>query len=78
VLDLRRIREDPDGVRSALVRRDPALSGALDEVLERDARWRAATARAESLRAQQREQSEQVAARKQRGEEAEALLARMK
>ena len=36
MLDLKRIREDPDGVRAALARRDPALAQALEEVLELD------------------------------------------
>jgi seryl-tRNA synthetase len=78
VLDLRRIREDPDGVRAALMRRDPALSAALDEVLASDARWRSATSRAESLRAEQRERSEQIAARKRSGEDVEQELAQLK
>ncbi|HEV2752381.1 MAG TPA: serine--tRNA ligase, partial [Solirubrobacteraceae bacterium] len=41
MLDLRRIREEPDAVRAALARRDPAQAGALDRVLELDGRRRA-------------------------------------
>jgi seryl-tRNA synthetase len=78
VLDLRRIREHPDGVRAALVRREAALSAALDEVLEADSRWRSATASAESLRAEQRERSERIAERKRSGEDAEQELAQLK
>jgi seryl-tRNA synthetase len=78
VLDLRRIREDPDGVRAALARRDAALAAALDEVIDTDARWRAATSASESLRAEQRERSERVAQAKQRGQDAEAELAQLK
>jgi seryl-tRNA synthetase len=78
LLDLRRIREDPDGVRAALARRDPALAAALQGVIDADARWRAATGASESLRAEQRERSERIAQAKQRGEDAEAELAQLK
>jgi seryl-tRNA synthetase len=78
LLDLRRIREDPDGVRAALARRDPALAAALDEVIDTDARWRAATSASESLRAEQRERSERVAQAKQHGEDAGSELAALK
>jgi seryl-tRNA synthetase len=78
LLDLRRIREDPDGVRAALARRDPALAAALQGVIDTDTRWRAATSASESLRAEQRERSERIAEAKQRGEDAEAELAQLK
>jgi seryl-tRNA synthetase len=78
VLDLRRIRENTDEVRAALERRDPALSVTLDEVLESDARWRGATSNAESLRAQQRERSEQIAAAKRAGDDVEPQLGELK
>ena len=78
MLDLKRIREDPDGVRAALQRRDPALADALAEVLAKDQHWRHATAAAESLRAEQSEQSEHVAAAKKAGGDAGAELARLK
>ena len=38
MLDLRLIRDDPEGVRQALARRR-AADGALDEVLSLDKRW---------------------------------------
>jgi seryl-tRNA synthetase len=78
VLDLKRIREDPDGVRAALQRRDPALGQALAEVLATDQQWRAATASAESLRAMQRQHSESVAAGKRSGTDVEPELAKLK
>jgi seryl-tRNA synthetase len=78
VLDLKRIREHTEEVRAALARRDPALSGALDQVLASDTRWRAATATAESLRAKQRERSEEVAAGKRSGADVEPQLAELK
>jgi seryl-tRNA synthetase len=78
VLDLRRIREDPDRVRAALQRRDPRLSAALDEVLAKDLEWRSATTAAETLRAQQREHSERIAAAKRSGGDVAPELAQLK
>jgi seryl-tRNA synthetase len=78
VLDLRRIREEPEAVRAALVRRDPALSALLDEVIAKDRLWREATSAAESARAAQREQSERIAAAKQAGSDVEGELAQMR
>jgi seryl-tRNA synthetase len=57
MLDIRLIRSDPDRVRKALARRDPALVGAVDRLLELDERWRAATAELEQLRAEQNQAS---------------------
>jgi seryl-tRNA synthetase len=57
VLDIRLIRSEPDRVRAALARRDPALAGAIDGLLELDEHWRAATAELEQLRAEQNQAS---------------------
>jgi seryl-tRNA synthetase len=78
VLDLKRIRDDPDGVRAALARRDPALVEIVDRIVEKDLEWRAATTSAESLRATQREHSENVAAGKREGADVEPELAKLK
>ena len=43
MLDLKLIREEPEAARAALARRDPALAAVLDEVVAKDAEWRAAT-----------------------------------
>jgi seryl-tRNA synthetase len=77
VLDLKRIREDPDAVREALGRRDPSLSATVDEILQADQAWRAATSAAESLRAEQKARSDEFAAAKARGEDAPQLRAEM-
>jgi seryl-tRNA synthetase len=77
VLDLKRIREDPQGVSAALARRDPALAAAVEEILERDREWRAATTSAESLRAQQKARSEAFGAARAKGEDAVELRAEM-
>jgi seryl-tRNA synthetase len=78
VLDIKLIREDPDAVRAALARRDPALPAAIDAILERDREWRAATAEAEQLRARQRTHSEQIAQAKRAGDDATQALAEVK
>jgi seryl-tRNA synthetase len=53
VLDIRSIRHDPEAVRSALARRDPSLTEAVDRLLDLDQRWRGVTAELEELRAEQ-------------------------
>ena len=78
MLDLRRIREEPDAVSAALTRRDPDLAGLVEEVLARDREWRAATTAAESLRARQRDHSDAIAAAKRAGGDVTAELAEMK
>jgi len=55
VLDLRRIREDPEGVRVSLERRGPGAAAALDSVLALDGRRRELLPQLEGLRAEQNE-----------------------
>ena len=78
MLDLRRIREDPDGVRSALARRGPGVAERVDEVLELDGERRAAIATAENLRSKQKAASEEVAAGKREGRDVSAQLEHLK
>jgi seryl-tRNA synthetase len=78
VLDLRAIRHDPEVVKNALARRSPDLPPRVDELLAADEEWRAATAAAESLRAEQKQASEAIGAAKARGEDAGEVLARVK
>jgi len=78
LLDLKLIREDPDGVRAALARRDPGLELLLNEVIVKDREWRAATSSAENLRAMQRDHSESIAAAKKAGADVAEELAKMK
>jgi seryl-tRNA synthetase len=77
VLDLKRIREDPDGVSAALARRDESLATVIGEVLQADGGWRAATTSAETLRAEQKARSEEFGAAKARGEDAPELRTAM-
>jgi seryl-tRNA synthetase len=78
VLDLKRIREDPDGVRAALARRGDGVGAAIDAVLSTDSQWRSATTTAENLRATQRASSENIAAGKKAGADVSSELAKMK
>jgi seryl-tRNA synthetase len=55
----------------------PGLAGVVDEVLEKDQEWRAATTSAENLRAMQKTRSEEFAAAKARGDDAPELRAAM-
>jgi seryl-tRNA synthetase len=62
VLDIRRIREDPDGVRSALGRRGEQAAQPLAEVIALDARRRELLPELEGLRAEQNAASERIRA----------------
>ncbi len=77
MLELKRIRDDPDGVRAALARRDPGLTEIVDQILQTDEAWRASTTSAEGLRAEQKTRSEAFGAAKARGEDAPDLRAEM-
>ena len=79
MLDLRRIREDPDGVRSDLARRaDPGLGPAVDRVLELDRRRRDLLVRAEALKAERNAATDEVARLKRAKQPADELIARLK
>ena len=70
MLDIRRIREDPDPFRAALARRN--LGDAVDRLLEADERRRALTSRVEELRAAQNRASKAIGAAQ--GDEKQRLI----
>jgi seryl-tRNA synthetase len=75
MIDLKRLRQEPDAVRAALARRlDPALDTALNQVLELDRRRRDVLVRVEALRAERKAASEEVARRKRNQAPADDLL----
>lgn len=74
MLDLNLIRNDPEGVRSAIAKRGDAPP--IDDLLAMDAERRAAQARGDELRAEQKNAGREVA--KLKGEEKAELLARLK
>jgi seryl-tRNA synthetase len=78
VLDLKRIREDPDGVRVALARRGGEAAGGLGRVIELDERRRGLLPELEGLRAEQNEANARIRAitdAAERGREIEAMRA---
>jgi len=76
LLDLKRIRDDPEAVKAALARRGAA--GAVDELLRLDQRRRELLPRVEGGRARQNEASEAIAEAKREGREAEGEIAEMR
>ena len=79
MIDVKRLRQDPDGSRAALARRlDAKVDAAVDRILALDQRRRELLVRTEALKAQRNAQSDQVAQRKKAGEDASALLAELK
>ena len=78
MLDIRRIRAEPDAVRSALARRgDPSVVADIDVALELDERHRALVAERDEARARIKAISKEVGQlhKQQRGDEAEARQA---
>jgi seryl-tRNA synthetase len=78
MLDLRRLRAEPDEVRAALARRHDGSDERLDEVLALDERRRAVLPELEALRARKNAASEAIAAAKRAGEDASAAIAAMR
>ena len=76
MLDLKRIRDEPEAARAALARRGAAES--LDELLALDARRRELLPRVEEGRARRNEVSDEIAAAKRSGEDAEARIGEMR
>ncbi|MFI4993765.1 MAG: serine--tRNA ligase [Solirubrobacterales bacterium] len=60
MLDLKRIRQDPESVREALMRRGEDAVGGLDRVIELDARRRELLPQLEGLRAEQNEANARI------------------
>ncbi|MGE5483244.1 MAG: serine--tRNA ligase [Bacteroidota bacterium] len=76
MLDLKFIRSNPELVREALRRRHE--NAPLEELLAKDEEWRQSLAEVETLKATRNRTSEEVAARKKRGEAADDLIASMR
>jgi seryl-tRNA synthetase len=79
VIDIRRLRAEPDTFRQSLAKRnDPEIERLLDRVIESDSRRRAILGEVEGLKQQRNETSREIGDRKRRGESAEALMEEMK
>lgn len=79
MIDLRQLRQDPEGVRSRLARRlDPSVDAMLEELLALDVQRRGILSRVEALKAERNKATEEVARRKRAKEPAEALMAELR
>jgi seryl-tRNA synthetase len=78
MLDLKQLRSDPEAARAALARRGEAEAAGIDRVLELDERRRALLPEVESLRAEQNRASDEIAAAKRAGDDAERAIAAMR
>jgi seryl-tRNA synthetase len=79
VIDLKRLRQDPEASRASLLRRrDPSVGPLLDAILELDRQRRELLVQAETLKAERNAASEEVARRKRAKEPADDLMAGLK
>jgi seryl-tRNA synthetase len=79
VIDLKRLRQDPEGSRAGLLRRlDPSVAQALDALLGLDRERRELLVRVETLKAERNAATEEVARRKRAKEPADELMAKLK
>ncbi|HYH80234.1 MAG TPA: serine--tRNA ligase [Longimicrobium sp.] len=80
MLDLRAIRQDPDGTRAALARRGNAeeTDGAVGRVVEMDGERRALIAEGDELKGRRNAASQAVAERKRAKESADDLIAEVR
>lgn len=75
MLDIKRIRTEPDAVKAALAKRDQSAANAIDDLLTMDAERRKRLTTIETLKAEQNRFGPQIAAAKRSGEDATSLLA---
>ena len=75
MLDLKRIRQNPDVVRAALARRGEDVAGPVGRVLQLDVSRRALIPELEQLRARRNAAAEAIAQAKRSGEDAAAAIA---
>jgi seryl-tRNA synthetase len=79
VIDLKRLRQDPDGSRASLLRRrDSWVGPLLDAILDLDRQRRELLVRVETLKAERNAATEEVARRKRAKEPADELMAGLK
>jgi seryl-tRNA synthetase len=78
MLDVRRLRQEPELVRTALAKRHPDLAAVVDRVLARDVERRDALGRVNDLKARRNEASRKVGDLKRTGGDASELIAATK
>jgi seryl-tRNA synthetase len=72
MLDLRRIRSEPDAVKAALDRRGPGVSEAIDRIVELDVEQRRLTGQRDDVRARIKQISKEVGRLRGQGDQTEA------
>lgn len=78
MLDIKVIRNDPEGVKKAVASRGANLDKVIDEVLKTDEIRRKALAEVESMKSTQNAVSKKIPAMKKSGEDTSALMSEMK
>lgn len=78
MLDIRRLRAEPDEVKVALIKRNPDLPPLVDRILELDEIRRDALGVVNDLKAERNESSKQIGALKREGGDADALILKMR
>ena len=77
MIDIRLIREDPEGIKARYLRREIDCGAAIDRILELDKARREAIAATETCKAEQNRVSKQIPAMKKAGEDTTAVFAEM-
>jgi len=78
MINIKKLRESPDTVRAALVRRDPAIADALEQMLRLDESRREILAKVERLKGDRNRSSEEVSKLKKEKADASELLATLR
>lgn len=78
MLDIRRIRENPDAIKAALARRNDTWPAQIDEVLAIDAQRRQSETQLQNLQGERNKLSKQIGLLKSKGEDSSAIEAQVK
>ena len=78
MLDIKRIREDAEGVKAGLRAKEYDADAQVDRILELDVLRRELIGRSESLKAEQNKSSKEIPAIKKDGGDTAPIFARMK
>ncbi len=78
MLDIKRIRQNPQEIKDALRRRNANYDAAIDELLAIDEQRREITAKADTMKAQQNAASKKIPVMKKNGEDVTPIMEEMK
>ena len=78
MLDIKRIRTEPEVVKAAMKNRGKDLDAAIDEIVEIDAKRRDLGAKSDALKAEQNKASKEIPAMKKAGKDTTALMEEMR